>query len=281
VPLRRVRLGGWPHVPPDLLKLRMPKDDAVTGPRVALVTGGAKRIGRAIALALARDGYAVAVHAQHSRDEAEGLCAEIASMGGRAAALYADLCDHRDVQRLVPQAVAAVGPLTLLVNNAGEFQPDDIYDLDRAGFDRHFAVNLRAPLFLAQAFAAQAPSGTVSSIVNLTDQRVFKLTPKFFSYTLTKSALATATVTLAQALAPRIRVNAVAPGPTLASARQDPSTFARQAAELPLRRGPTPEDVAAAVLYLARAKAVTGETIAVDGGQHLAWRTADTADVEE
>jgi NAD(P)-dependent dehydrogenase (short-subunit alcohol dehydrogenase family) len=259
----------------------MPEDDSAIGPRAALVTGGAKRIGRAIALALARDGYAVAVHARDSRDEAEALCAEIIGMGRRAVAVYADLCDHGDVQRLVPQATAAVGPLTLLVNNAGEFEPDEIFDLDRAGFDRHFAVNLRAPLFLAQAFAAQAPSGTVSAIVNLTDQRVFKLTPKFFSYTLTKSALATATVTLAQALAPRIRVNAVAPGPTLASARQDPSTFARQAAVLPLRRGPTPEDVAAAVLYLARATTVTGETIAVDGGQHLAWRTADTADVEE
>jgi NAD(P)-dependent dehydrogenase (short-subunit alcohol dehydrogenase family) len=259
----------------------MPEDDPATGPRAALVTGGAKRIGRAIALALARDGYAVAVHARHSREEAEGVCGEIAGIGGRAVPVYADLCDHADVERLVPQATAAVGPLTLLVNNAGEFEPDEIFDLTCAGFDRHFAVNLRAPLFLAQAFAAQAPSGIVSSIVNLTDQRVFKLTPKFFSYTLTKSALATATVTLAQALAPRIRVNAVAPGPTLASARQDPSTFSRQAAGLLLQRGPTPEDVAAAVLYLARAKTVTGETIAVDGGQHLAWRTADTADVEE
>jgi NAD(P)-dependent dehydrogenase (short-subunit alcohol dehydrogenase family) len=260
---------------------RMPEDDPVTGPRAALVTGGAKRIGRAIAIALARDGYVVAVHTRYSRDEAEGVCAEIASMGGRAAALYADLSDHGDVQRLVPQATAALGPLTLLVNNAGEFEPDEIFDLNRDGFDRHFAVNLRAPLFLAQAFSAQAPSGIVSSIVNLTDQRVFKLTPRFFSYTLTKSALATATVTLAQALAPRIRVNAVAPGPTLASARQDASTFARQAAGLPLQLGPTPEDVAAAVLYLASAKTVTGETIAVDGGQHLSWRTADTADVEE
>jgi NAD(P)-dependent dehydrogenase (short-subunit alcohol dehydrogenase family) len=259
----------------------MPENDPVTSPRAALVTGGAKRIGRAIALALARHGYAVAVHARRSRTEAEELCAEIAGSGGRAAALYADLSDHNDVCRLIPQAAAAVGPLTLLVNNAGEFEPDEIFDLDRARFDRHFAVNLRAPLFLAQAFASQVPSGAVASIVNLTDQRVFKLTPKFFSYTLTKSALATATVTLAQALAPRIRVNAVAPGPTLASARQDPSTFARQAAALPLRRGPSPEDVAEAVLYLAGASTVTGETIVVDGGQHLAWRTADAADVEE
>ena len=259
----------------------MPENDPVTSSRVALVTGGAKRIGRAISLALARHGYVVAVHARHSRNEAEELCAEIAGLGGRAAALYADLNDHNDVRQLIPQVAAAVGPLTLLVNNAGEFEPDEIFDLDRAEFDRHFAVNLRAPLFLAQAFAAQVPTGAAASIVNLTDQRVFKLTPKFFSYTLTKSALATATVTLAQALAPRIRVNAVAPGPTLASARQDPSTFARQGAALPLRRGPNPEEVAEAVLYLAGANTVTGVTIVVDGGQHLAWRTADSADVEE
>jgi NAD(P)-dependent dehydrogenase (short-subunit alcohol dehydrogenase family) len=259
----------------------MPENDPVTSPRAALVTGGARRIGRAIALALARHGYAVAVHALRSRNEAAALCAEIANSGGRAAALFADLSDHNDVRRLIPQAAAAVGPLSLLVNNAGEFEPDEIFDLDGAGFDRHFAINLRAPLFLAQAFAAQVPSGATASIVNITDQRVLKLTPKFFSYTLTKSALATATVTLAQALAPHIRVNAVAPGPTLASARQDPSTFARQTAALPLRRGPSPDDVAEAVLYLAGANTVTGETIVVDGGQHLAWRTADAADVEE
>jgi NAD(P)-dependent dehydrogenase (short-subunit alcohol dehydrogenase family) len=243
-------------------------------PQAALVTGGAQRIGRAIALALARRGYHVAVHARHSRQQAEALCAEIARAGGRAVPVFGDLAEHDDVRGIVPQAVAAIGPLTLLVNNAGEFEPDEIVDLERSRFDRHMAVNLRAPVFLAQAFAVQAPEG--ASIINITDQRVFKLTPKFFSYTLAKSALATATVTLAQALAPRIRVNAVAPGPTLANARQDPAAFARQTAALPLRRGPSPEDIAEAVLYLAQAHAVTGQTIAVDGGQHLAWRTADT-----
>jgi NAD(P)-dependent dehydrogenase (short-subunit alcohol dehydrogenase family) len=260
----------------------MPEQDPpLLVPNAALVTGGAQRIGAAIARILAANGYAVAVHARRSRRQADDLCAEITRVGGRAMPLYGDLADHGDVQRLVPQAAAAVGPLTLLVNNAGEFEPDEIADLDGAQFDRHFAVNLRAPLFLAQAFAAQVPGGADSAIINLTDQRVFKLTPKFLSYTLTKSALTTATATLAQALAPRIRVNAVAPGPTLASARQDPSAFARQALALPLQRGPSPEDVAEAVLYLARAKAVTGQTIAVDGGQHLAWRTIDAADVEE
>jgi NAD(P)-dependent dehydrogenase (short-subunit alcohol dehydrogenase family) len=249
--------------------------------RVALVTGGARRIGRAIALALARNGYAVAVHARRSRAQAEALTGEIADAGGRAVAIYGDLADHDDVRRLVPQAAAAFGALTLLVNNAGEFEPDEIVDLQPAGFDRHVAVNLRAPLFLAQAFAAQVPAGADAAIVNLTDQRVFKLTPKFFSYTLTKSALTTATVTLAQALAPRIRVNAVAPGPTLASPRQDAAAFAHQATALPLQRGPSPEDIADAVLYLAGAKAVTGQTIAVDGGQHLDWRIAATAEIEE
>jgi NAD(P)-dependent dehydrogenase (short-subunit alcohol dehydrogenase family) len=257
------------------------QDPLIPVPHAALVTGGAQRIGAAIVRILARNGYAVAVHARRSRHEADDLCAEITRAGGKAAAIYGDLADHGDVARLVPEAATLLGPLTLLVNNAGEFEPDEISDLDRARFDRHFAVNLRAPLFLAQAFAAQAPSGVDCSIVNLSDQRVFKLTPKFLSYTLTKSALTTATATLAQALAPRIRVNAVAPGPTLASRRQDPTAFARQALALPLQHGPSPEDIAEAVLYLVRAKAVTGQTIAVDGGQHLAWRTIDAADVQE
>jgi NAD(P)-dependent dehydrogenase (short-subunit alcohol dehydrogenase family) len=249
--------------------------------RAALVTGGAHRIGRAVALALAKHGYAVAVHARRSRAAAEEVAGEIAAAGGRAAVVEADLADHDAVLRLVPAAAAAVGPLTLLINNVAEFEPDEIGRLDRARFDRHFAVNLRAPIFLAEAFAAQAPADADAAIVNLLDQRVFKPTPRFFSYGLTKSALHVATTTLAQALAPRIRVNAVAPGPTLPSPRQDAAAFARQTHAVPLGRGPSPQEIAAAVLYLAGAASVTGATIAVDGGQHLAWRTADAADVEE
>jgi NAD(P)-dependent dehydrogenase (short-subunit alcohol dehydrogenase family) len=245
------------------------------------VTGGAQRIGRAIAIALGRRGYAVAVHARRSRAAAESVAAEIVEAGGRAAVVEADLADHDAVLRLVPAAAVAVGPLTLLVNNAAEFEPDEIGGLDRARFDRHFAVNLRAPIFLAEAFAAQAPAGGDAAIVNLLDQRVLKPTPRFFSYGLTKSALHVATTTLAQALAPRIRVNAVAPGPTLPSPRQDAEAFARQAHAVPLGRGPSPQEIADAVLYLVGAASVTGVTIAVDGGQHLAWRTADAADVEE
>jgi len=253
----------------------MPNDQSHSTTRAALITGGGRRIGRAIALALSRAGYAVVLHAYHSRDEAEKLAAEIVAAGGRAHVVLADLADHEAVRGLVP-AAAAFGPLTLLVNNASVFEPDEIHNLDRASYEHAFAINLTAPLFLAQAFAAQAAEGADASIVNIVDQRVLKPTPQFFSYTLSKSALHSATVTLAQALAPKLRVNAVAPGPTLPSPRQSDQQFIAQAAAVPLARGPTPEDIAAAVLYLAQAPSVTGVTIAVDGGQHLAWRTADS-----
>jgi NAD(P)-dependent dehydrogenase (short-subunit alcohol dehydrogenase family) len=249
--------------------------------RAALVTGGAQRIGGAIVTALASAGYAVAIHAHRSINAAQELCGAIIKQGGRATVLSADLSDHDAVSTLVARAAAAVGPLTLLVNNAGEFEPDAIGHLDRALFDRQVAVNLRAPLFLIERFAAQVPAGAAASIVNLVDQRVYKLTPQFMSYTLTKSALHTATTTLAQALAPRIRVNAVAPGPTLPSPRQDANAFKRQAATLPLGLGPTPQDVADAVVYLAGAVSVTGVTIAVDGGQHVAWETPDSVGITE
>jgi NAD(P)-dependent dehydrogenase (short-subunit alcohol dehydrogenase family) len=247
----------------------------------ALVTGGAQRIGAAIVRALADAGYAIAIHANRSTTAAQELCRAIIADGGRAAVLTADLSDHSELSALVAQASATVGPLTLLVNNAGEFEPDTMGNLDRALFDRQIAVNLRAPLFLIEKFAAQVPVGADACVINLVDQRVFKLTPQFVSYTLTKSALHTATTTLAQALAPRVRVNAVAPGPTLPSPRQDAAAFARQAATLPLGRGPTPQDIAGAVLYLAGAVSVTGVTIAVDGGQHVAWQTPDSIGITE
>jgi NAD(P)-dependent dehydrogenase (short-subunit alcohol dehydrogenase family) len=235
----------------------------------ALVTGGALRIGRTIALALARSGYAVAIHANQSRADAEALRDKIVSSGGRAGVVAADLADHDAVMGLVPAAAAVVGPLTLLVNNASAFEPDKIGDLDRDRFDRQIAVNLRAPVFLAQAFAAQAPAG--GSIVNVLDQRVYRPNPGFFSYGLSKSALYVATTTLAQGLAPDVRVNAVAPGPTLPNVWHGEEAFARRSAAMPLGHGPSPEEVADAVLFLASAKNVTGETIAVDGGQHVGW----------
>ena len=217
------------------------------------------------------------LHANRSRGAAEALAARIENGGGKAAVVVADLADAKAVGGLIP--AAAFAPLTLLVNNASVFEDDEIGNLDRADFEATMAINLTAPLFLAQAFAAQATKASDASIVNIVDQRVLRPTPKFFSYTMSKSALHAATVTLAQALAP-LRVNAVAPGPVLPSPRQTDALFAAQAAAVPLGRGPSPEDIAAAVVYLAAATSVTGVTLPVDGGQHLSWRTADS-DVAE
>jgi NAD(P)-dependent dehydrogenase (short-subunit alcohol dehydrogenase family) len=248
-------------------------------PQAALITGAGRRIGRAIALALAQAGFAVVLHANTSRAEAEQLAGEIAGQGGQARVVLADLADPDSSNKLI-LAAAAFGPHSLLVNNASLFNDDDIASLTREGFEKTLAVNLTAPLFLAQAFAAQAPANADASIVNVLDQRVLKPTPRFFSYTLSKNALASATLTLAQALAPKIRVNAVAPGPTLPSPRQSKEQFDTQAASVPLKRGPTPEEIAAAVVYLASARSVTGNMIAVDGGQHLSWRTLDSDGAE-
>jgi NAD(P)-dependent dehydrogenase (short-subunit alcohol dehydrogenase family) len=260
-----------PHLPCE--SIAMASDTRL--PAGALVTGGARRIGRAIVRSLADAGYAVAIHAHRSRGSAEELAAEIGAAGRRAAVVSADLAVHDDVTALVAAAVAAVGPLTLLVNNASVFEPDGIGHLDRARFDLHYAVNVRAPVFLAEAFAAQAatlPDGIDASIVNLLDQRIFKPTPNYLSYGLAKNTLFAATTTLAQALVPRVRVNAVAPGPALPNTRQDAATFARLSRAMPLGRGPSPEEIAQAVLFLATARSVTGQTIAVDGGQRLSWR---------
>jgi len=246
--------------------------------RVALVTGGARRIGRTLALALAETGWDVAVHYRTSKGEAEAVAAEIAARGRRSTALQADLAVEGKAAGLVERAREALGPLTLLVNNASVFREDTVQTMTRDSWDAHMETNLRSPLALAQAFAAQAPEG--SSIVNLLDQRVWKPNPQFFTYALSKAALWAATKTLAQALAPRIRVNAVGPGPTLPSIHQAPEDFAAEAANVPLRRRATPEEIARAVLYLVDAPSVTGQMIAVDGGQHLAWRTPDIVDGE-
>ncbi|KAF0118888.1 MAG: short-chain dehydrogenase/reductase SDR [Xanthobacteraceae bacterium] len=249
-------------------------------PGTALVTGGARRIGRAIVEALADAGYAVAIHAHRSGTEAEALAAAIAGRGGRATVVSADLAEPAEVDALVAASARALGaPLTLLVNNASEFVEDHLGSLTREVWNRQFRVNIQTPSMLAQDFAAQAPAG--SSIVNITDQRVFKPTPHFYSYALTKVALTAATVAMAQALAPRIRVNAVAPGPSLQGVRQGLEDFARQQAATLTGGGSPPSAIAEAVLYLARATAVTGVTLPVDGGQHLMWQTPDVVGVSE
>ena len=242
---------------------------------VALVTGGAVRIGAAISRALAAGGYDVAIHVRRPDAVAQALADEIRAGGARTAILAAELAEPEAVAALLPAAAQALGPVSLLVNNASEFRSDSVGALDMALWDRQFAVNLRAPVFLAQALAAGLPPGGHGAVVNLIDQRVLKPTPRHISYALAKSGLWSATRLLAQALAPRVRVNAVAPGPVLRSARQSEENFARQSAAVLLEHGPSPEEIAAAVLFLARADSITGQMLAVDGGQHLAWETPD------
>jgi len=249
----------------------------LTDARAALVTGGGKRIGRAICLELARAGFDVAIHHRSDADAAESVADEVRALGRRAATVRADLTREAEVRALVPAAVAALGPLSVLVNNASVFEDDRVGGLagetGRDTWDRHLETNLRAPIVLAETFAAQAPDG--AAIVNLLDQRVLKPDPRFFSYALSRNALWWATRTLAQALAPRIRVNGVGPGPTLPSIHQTDADFAAEAAATPLERPGSPEAVASAVRWLVDADLVTGQMIAVDGGQHLAWRTPD------
>jgi NAD(P)-dependent dehydrogenase (short-subunit alcohol dehydrogenase family) len=242
-----------------------------------LVTGAAKRLGRAIALHLADAGWAVAVHYNSSQADAEETVAALHEKGVHAAAINADLTMEDDAERLIERAREAVGPLTALVNNASVFENDTIATMTRESWDKHIEANLRAPLVLARNFAEQLPDGYEGAIVNLLDQRLLKPTPLFLSYGVSRAGLHWLTVTLAQALAPRIRVNGVAPGPTLRNERQSEAHFRRQQESTILGRGADPEDVAQAVRYLLEARAVTGQMIAVDGGQHLIWKTADVS----
>jgi NAD(P)-dependent dehydrogenase (short-subunit alcohol dehydrogenase family) len=245
--------------------------------QAALVTGAARRIGRAIVEVLSKEGYAVAIHCHKSRGAAQNLAKRVIAEGGQAHVLVADLSVVTQVERLVPEAVAAVGPLTLLVNNASIFEDDGVFSLEADRFDRHTAVNLRAPLLLARDVAHQVPGGADASVVNIVDQRVLKPDPRCFSYALTKAALWDATRTMAQAFAPRLRVNAVAPGPTVPNSRDGEAGVAREAAATILGRRVSPNAIAEAVLFLARARHVTGQMLAVDSGQHLGWLTPDVA----
>ena len=240
-------------------------------PRAALVTGGAQRIGRALVLALAEDGFAVAIHYHRSREAAERLVEAVRKGGGTAVALAADLADEGAVQELLPRAERELGPVGCLVNNAAVFANDTVETVTRASWDSHLAVDLRAPFVLMQNFAARLPSQAGGAIINLLDQRVWSLTPYFVSYTLAKAGLWTLTQTMALALAPRIRVNGIGPGPTLPSPRQTPEQFARQRELMPLQRGTSPQEIAAALRFILSAPAMTGQMIALDGGQHLGW----------
>lgn len=255
----------------------------------ALVTGAGKRLGRAMALYLAKRGHDVAVHFASSAAEAEAVAEEIRAMGRKAVTLQADLLVEDATAALIPAAVAALGPLTVLVNNASIFEYDRIETSTRESWDRHMESNLRAPYVLTQGFARQCPPATTDEngeplaqglVINMIDQRILKLTPEFSSYTIAKMGLWALTRTAAQGLAPHIRVNAIGPGPTLQGARQSADHFARQRAATVLGRGANVSDITAALGFFLDSPAVTGQFLAIDGGQHLAWQTPDVLGLE-
>lgn len=254
----------------------MTQANTAAAANVALVTGAGRRIGRAIALGMAQAGWDVAVHYRHSADEARQVVERITALGRRAVALPCDLADEAAVRRLLPQAAEALGAVHCVVNNASLFDYDSAADFTLARLDAHMAANVAAPILLAQALHAATPDGAQAVVLNLLDQKLYNLNPDFLSYTLSKAALHTATTMLAQELAPRLRVVGIAPGITLVSGEQSEDGFAKAHGQTPLGRSSTPDDIVAAVLYAAGARALTGTTLLVDGGQHL---TASPRDV--
>jgi NAD(P)-dependent dehydrogenase (short-subunit alcohol dehydrogenase family) len=245
--------------------------------KTVLVTGAAKRLGRAIALDLASDGWNVAIHYHGSEEDADSVAQAARAFGAEAAALKCDLSREAETATLVERAAKELGPLTALINSASLFENDDWQSATRKTWDDHIEANLRAPLLLSQTFARQLPDGERGNIINIVDQRVLKPTPQFLSYSLSKAGLHWLTTTLAQGMGPRIRVNAVGPGPTLRNARQSETDFNRQQGATILGHGALPGDICGAVRYLLDAPSVTGQMIAVDGGQHLIWQTPDVA----
>ncbi len=252
-----------PNPRPIFIGMSMPKN--------ALVTGSARRIGRAIALDLARHGWAVGIHYNASHEDAEAVAAEIADGGGKAVTLAADLGDESQTGALISDATDALGPIGCLVNNASRFERDEADTVTRESWDAHLNINLRAPFVLIQKMAEALPNDAEGVVVNMLDERVWNLTPHFTSYTLSKAALWTLTQTLAMALAPRIRVNAIGPGPTLASARQTAEQFREQYESMPLQRAVNPQEICDAVRFIVGTASMTGQMLALDSGQHLGW----------
>jgi NAD(P)-dependent dehydrogenase (short-subunit alcohol dehydrogenase family) len=246
---------------------------ARTIPRAALVTGAAQRLGRAIAIALAGTGFDVAVHCHTSSDAGSATCEAIRQLGRHAALLPADLAREADTEMLIARAAAALGPIGVLVNNASPFERDDWHDATRGSWDKHIEPGLRAPFVLMQHFARALPEDAEGVVINMLDQRVWSITPHFVSYTVAKAGLWALTQSMALALAPRIRVNGIGPGPALPNTRQTPEQFARQSASVPLKHGTSPAEIAFAVQTILALPAMTGQMLALDGGQHLQWQS--------
>ena len=242
---------------------------AANVPKNALVTGAGRRIGRAIVLDLARAGWSVAVHYHCSEDEANALIPEVLEVGGTAVTLNADLGNEEQATNLLPLAETAIGKITCLINNASTFEGDTVKTATRKTWDLHMEVNLRAPFLLSQAFLQALPDGICGNIINIIDQRVWNLTPDFTTYTLSKAGLWGLTQILARALAPKVRVNGIGPGPTLQSVHQSARTFAEEWTALPLARQVKPEDICRAVRFILDSPAVTGQMVAIDAGQHM------------
>ncbi|MEQ5776383.1 SDR family oxidoreductase [Thalassospira sp. NFXS8] len=245
-------------------------------PKTALVTGAAKRIGRVIALDLAGQGYDIVLHCNRSRDAADELATDIRDMGRKCHVVCADLSREEETTGIMAAAHDALGPVGLLVNNASTFDYDDVKTATRESWDFHMEVNLRAPFVLSQAFARQLPEDAGGLIVNIIDQRVWNLTPHFTTYSLSKAGLWTLTQTLSLGLAPRIRVNGIGPGPVLPSVRQSQEDFDAQCRKTPLGIGTSPQQICDAIRFFLAAPAVTGQMLALDGGQHMNWAPCDS-----
>jgi len=274
------RQPGTPPRGPGLSTPPVPISPAI--PRAALVTGAARRIGRAIALGLAASGFDIAIHHHTSAEAAETTAAEIRKLGRRTIVLRADLADEAQTATLLPQATAALGPIGVLVNNACPFERDEWDDTTRASWDAHIEPGLRAPFVLMQHFARALPPGAEGAVINMLDQRVWSITPHFVSYTVAKAGLWALTQSMALALAPRIRVNGIGPGPALPNTRQSGEQFSRQSASVPLGHGTSPDEIAGAVLAILALPAMTGQMLALDGGQHLQWQPGrHVAPIEE
>lgn len=250
----------------------------IKGPyKTALVTGAARRIGRHLAMELASNGITVVVHHNGSNTEANEVVDTIAAIGGKAHSVQADLSCAKQTMKLVENAGSQIGmPIDILINNASVFHQDRLSSVTPESWDLHHMVNLRAPVLLTQAFAAQVAKGTAGTVINIIDQRVFKLNPQYMSYTASKAGLLAVTKTMAQDLASRgIRVNGIGPGPTLANECQSEDEFEAEASNVPLGKGPSLDEIASGMRFLLETPSLTGQMIALDGGQHLAWRTKD------